>query len=84
MNMPNRGCRLNLETKESSTSIISFLGIELDTVALDVRLALGKLENCKQAALASWSGRRSATKREIFLDWSLAMDAKKSEREGLS
>ena len=49
---------------EGPTKIITFLGIELDSVALEIRLPAGKLQRLR-AALVDWEGRRSATKQHL-------------------
>ena len=49
---------------EGLTTMIRFLGIELDSVALEIRLPAVKLQRLK-VALADWEGRHSATKQQL-------------------
>ncbi len=49
---------------EGPTTTITFLGIELDSVALKIRLPVVKLQRLR-VALADWEGRRSATKQQL-------------------
>ncbi len=53
------------EKIEGPSSVITFLGIELDTVASEVRLPKTKLQ-LTVGELERWSHRRSCTKRELL------------------
>ena len=47
------------------TTCLTYLGIEIDTVAMTVRLPADKLEKVK-AIIHEWAGRRKCTKRELL------------------
>ena len=47
------------------THVLSYLGIEIDTVNMIIRLPTDKLEKLKQL-ISSWQGRKKATKRELL------------------
>ena len=49
---------------EGPTTNITFLGIELDTVVMIVRLS--KKLHCLQKEIRKWAGRRSCSKRELL------------------
>ena len=49
---------------EGPTTLLSFLGLEIDTVALELRLPADKLRDL-QALIRSWCSRRAASKREL-------------------
>ena len=49
---------------EGPAHVITFLGIEVDTVAQEVRLPMEKLMRL-QREIRSWSSRKSCTKREL-------------------
>jgi len=51
--------------KEGPTSVLTFLGIEVDTVKMDLRLHPPKLCQLK-AEIHTWSERESCTKRELL------------------
>ena len=50
---------------EGPAHVITFLGIEVDTVAQEVRLPMEKLRRL-QREIRSWSSRKSCTKRELL------------------
>nr|XP_008117750.1 PREDICTED: uncharacterized protein LOC103280454 [Anolis carolinensis] len=58
------GVPLAHEKTEGPATVLTFLGIEIDTVAHSCRLPLDKLENLK-GKLSSFLGRRKATLREF-------------------
>ena len=60
---------------------ISCLGLELDTIALEIRLPQEKLKLLK-ATLASWRGRKAAKKRELLSLVGTLMHASKAIRAG--
>ncbi|KAL5477312.1 hypothetical protein EMCRGX_G024096 [Ephydatia muelleri] len=59
------GVPLALEKLEGPTTCLTFLGIEIDTITLELRLPEAKLQAVRTAAKA-WYGRRSGTKRELL------------------
>lgn len=50
---------------ERPTTCLTFLGIELDTIALTARLPEDKLQRL-QAMLLAWQDRKVCTKRELL------------------
>ena len=56
-----------IESKKSdgSATTLQFLGLELDTVALEVHMLKAKLEALR-AALADWRDRKACKKRELL------------------
>ena len=59
-------CRqLGVHKTEGPGSVLVFLGIELDTVAKEVRLPEEKLQHLKRE-IARWQERQSCTKRELL------------------
>ncbi len=62
---------------------ISFLGIELDTIAGEIRLPQSKLE-AMRVALAVWQGRRACKKRELLSLISTLSHAAKAVKAGRS
>ena len=62
------GCILNLpaalEKVESRSSSLTFLRIEIDTVARQLRLPTNKLQQLKRT-LANWSNTKNPTKRQL-------------------
>ena len=53
------------EKDEGPATLISFLGLELDSVAMGLRLPHDKLKNLR-ALLGSWSGRKACKKRDLL------------------
>lgn len=49
---------------EGPSTLLSFLGLEIDTVAMELRLPAEKLRDL-QILIRSWCGRRAASKREL-------------------
>ena len=71
------GIPIEQEKNEGPATHITFLGIEIDTVALEIRLPHDKLSVLK-SSLQSWRGRKACRKRELL---SLCpMPAKQSEQ----
>ena len=54
-------CPIEFDKSEVPTTTLTFLSIELDTVALDLRLPLSKFEQLKSI----WRGHKACTKREL-------------------
>ena len=59
------GFPLALEKVEGPDTVLPFLGIELDTKALQLRLPAVKLHQLR-ALITTWEGKRSCTKRELL------------------
>jgi len=59
------GVPLAMEKLEGPTTCLTFLGIEIDTVAMELRLPEKKLQ-AVQTSVKEWFGRRSCTKRELL------------------
>ena len=59
------GMPIEVDKCEGPATTLTFLGIELDTVALELRLPLSKLEQLK-STLSLWRGRKACTKRELL------------------
>ena len=59
------GVPLALEKVEGPSTLLSFLGILLDTHQMEARLPEEKLQRL-QATVTEWVGRKNATKREIL------------------
>lgn len=59
------GMPVEPEKDEGPATVISFLGLELDSTAMEVRLPLDKLTNLR-ALLTSWRGRKACKKRELL------------------
>ena len=55
------GMPIEVDKSEGPTTALTFLGIELDTVALELRLPLPKLEQLK-STLSVWRGHKACTK----------------------
>ena len=59
------GAPLAEEKSEGPSVVLPFVGIEMDTEALELRLPTEKLLRLK-SLLASWQGRKACTKRELL------------------
>ena len=59
------GLPLSLEKREGPTTVIEFLGIELDTQLMEIRLPEKKLVSLRQE-LERWTSRRACTKRQLL------------------
>ena len=69
------------EKDEGPATTISFLSLEVDSLALEVRLPQEKLMRLK-TVLGSWRGRKACRKRELLsLIGSLPMHAAQSDQE---
>ena len=69
------------EKNEGPATTISFLGLELDSIRMEVRLPLDKLERLK-ALLETWKGRKAGKKREVLSLIGLLSHASKAVRPG--
>ena len=58
------GCPLAQDKTEGPTTCLEYLGIEIDTVALEMRLPPHKLERLR-TTLQEWQGRKCCTKRDL-------------------
>ena len=72
---------LALEKVEGPSTTISFLGILLDTVRMEIRLPEDKLVRIKDT-LSTWLEKKKATKREILSLVGLLQHATKAVRCG--
>ncbi len=59
------GMPVELDKDEGPATALSFLGLELDTVTLEVRLSVEKMGQLK-ALLGSWRGRKACKKRDLL------------------
>ena len=59
-----RGCPLAHDKTEGPTSCLEYLGITIDTIALEMRLPPAKLERLR-VTLQEWQGRRCCTKQDL-------------------
>ena len=59
------GLPLKHEKVEGPTTLLVFLGVLLDTIAMEMRLPDGKLEELRHL-LATWSSKRAGKKRELL------------------
>lgn len=50
---------------EGPATTITFLGIELDSIAMEIRLPQEKLA-CLQSDLSTWRGRKACRKRDLL------------------
>ena len=62
------GVPLAAENIEGPATVLSFLGIELDTERMVMCLPRDKLDHI-QSVVAQWLGKKAATKREMLSDW---------------
>ena len=69
------------EKNEGPATRITFLGIEIDTVALEIRLPYDKLSILK-SSLHSWRGRKACRKRELLSLIGTLSHASKAIRAG--
>lgn len=75
------GMPIEFDKSVGPTTVLTFLGIELDTLALEIRLPLAKLEQLK-STVAVWRGRKACTKRELLSLIGLMSHACKVVRAG--
>lgn len=59
------GVPLKIEKVEGPTTVLTFLGVELDTEAMELRLPVVKLNHLSQL-LNEWQGKRACRKRELL------------------
>ena len=71
------------DKEEGPTTVLHFLGMELDTNQLVIRLPLEKLEQLK-VALAEWRGRKACRKRDLLSLIGILSHACKAVKAGRS
>ena len=59
------GTPLEEDKCEGPTSVLTFLGMELDSINMEIRLPMDKLERLRRL-LADWEGRKAGRKRELL------------------
>ena len=72
---------IELEKNEGPATVITFLGLQLDTDKMEIRLPLEKLEWLK-VLVASWRGRKVARKRDLLSLVGQLVHAGKAVRPG--
>lgn len=77
------GLPVKPENDEDPTTTISFVGIELDSVAMEIRLPQEKLKRLEEE-LSTWRGRKACKKRELLSLISILSHACNAERAGRS
>ena len=66
---------------EGSSTVIAFLGVELDTVALEIRLAADDLKRLEDL-LKEWRGRKAGKKQDLLSLIGSLYHASKAVRQG--
>ena len=77
------GLPVEPEKDEGPTTTLSFIGIELDSIALEIRLPRDKLQRLRET-LGSWREKKSCKKRELLSLIGLLSHACKVVRAGRS
>lgn len=77
----NTGLPVEVDKCQGPVTCIPFLGMELDSIALEIRLPKDKLENLK-ALLLTWRGRKACRKREMLSLIGSLSHASKAVRSG--
>ena len=77
------GTPLEVEKCEGPTPVITFLGMELDSLRMEVRLPQDKLTRLKQL-LTDWSCRKAGKKRDLLSLIGYLQHASKAVRQGRS
>ena len=77
------GTPLEEDKCEGPSSVISFLGMELDSQKMEIRLPADKLERLRQL-LTDWKGRKAGKKRELLSLIGYLQHASKAVRQGRS
>ena len=77
------GVPLEEEKCEGPAPILTFLGMELDSNKMEIRLPLDKLERLRKL-LAEWEGRKAGKKRELLSLIGYLQHASKAVRQGRS
>ena len=77
------GTPVEQEKSEDPSTKITFLGMELDSLAMKIRLPTQKLTNLKQS-LGEWRGKKACRKRELLSLISLLSHACKAMKAGRS
>ncbi len=77
------GTPLEIEKSEGPTPIITFLGLEIDSIKMEIRLPAAKLERL-QAMLKDWKGKKAGRKRDLLSLIGYLHHACKAIRQGRS
>ena len=77
------GIPLAMEKLEGPSTTLTFLGVEIDTAKMEIRLPDDKLQRIRQE-LVTWMGKKKATKRQILSLVGLLQHATKVIRCGRS
>ena len=77
------GTPLEEDKGQGPANVITFLGIELDTRKMEIRLPAEKLERLRKL-LAEWEGRKAGKKRELLSLIGYLQHASKAVRQGRS
>lgn len=77
------GTPLEVDKCEGPTPTITFLGLELDTVNMEIRLPAAKLARL-QSLLKEWEGKRAGKKRDLLSLIGYLHHASKAVRQGRS
>ena len=77
------GVPLEEEKCEGPAQVITFLGMELDSIKMEIRLPVDKLERLR-TLLMDWKGRKAGTKRELLSLIGVLHHASKAVRQGRS
>ena len=76
------GVPLDVEKSEGPSPVLTFLGMELDTIKLEIRLPVDKLARLKDL-LQHWEARRAGKKRPALTHWLSTACSKSSETGSL-
>ena len=77
------GTPLEEDKCQGPAQVLTFLGIELDTSKMEIRLPVEKLERLRKL-LAEWEGRKAGKKRELPSLIGYLQHASKAVRQGCS
>ena len=77
------GTPIEEEKCECPATVLTFLGMELDTVRLEIRLPSNKLVRLREL-LADWKGRKAGKKRDLLSLIGVLQHASKAVRQGRS
>ena len=75
------GVPLETEKREGPATVITFLGLELDTMAFTIRLPVDKLRRLR-GLLGTWSNRKAIQKRDLLSLIGYLQHAAKAVRQG--
>ena len=77
------GTPLEVDKSQGPSPVLTFLGMELDTIKLEIRLPTDKLL-CLKALLQHWEARRAGKKRDLLALIGFLQHAAKAVRQGRS